>query len=1285
MNLHIPRYRRGWKIPTTAVACACASAIALVTGPVGLAAASGASPTTAAGTASSGITHNVTLITGDTVRVIDLGGGRQAADVQRPRGASGGVRTETIGKDLYVFPDEVMPYLAAGALDRRLFDVTSLIAQGFDDAHSDGIPLIVGYDAAARTARSAAPVPQGATAVRSLPSINGASLKVAKKNARDAWKSVVPTQGPAASATVTARTDAATPGKPQLAGGLAKIWLDGKVHADLAQSTAQIGAPAAWAAGYDGRGVKVAVLDTGVDRKHPDLAARVSQAVSFVPGESADDGHGHGTHTTSTVGGSGAASDGLEKGVAPGADLMMGKVLSDGGSGDDSWVIAGMEWAVAQHAKVISMSLSGSDPSDGTDPMSQAVDNLSAQSGALFVVAAGNTGQEASMSAPSAADSALTVAAVDANDELASFSSTGPRFGDYGLKPDIAAPGVDILAAKAGGTAATGYYQTMSGTSMATPHVAGAAAILAQEHPDWTGRQLKDALMSTSGQLSADTAYQVGAGRADIASSVNATVTATGSAYFGFDAWPHTDKPPVSRTVTYRNSGSEALTLRLAESATVAGGPYDVDPAADAGAPAPAGMFTLSADSVTVPAHGSATVTATVQPSMGANGRRYLGQIVATDAANAVRARTQVGLYKEDQRYTLHVSLKDRSGHPAAGTVELQQFGVPDPSYFAVDATGRADLRLPRGTYSAVSYLPVAGSHGPDSVGLALLGNPEIALDRDQDLTLDASQAHEATAQVPRKTEDRMLYADWYRSDGADSTVAEQYLLPPTYDSLFVLPTKKVTTGSFEYETRWRKAYPLLTLTQDGNPVTIQSQSGSALYDGPDHLGAVYAGDGAPADYAGRGVKGRVAVVTRSDALTGSQRAQAAADAGARLLIVVNDGPGKLFEWVGTDAGGESAVPVVSVTARAGAPLVAAAKHGGSRLGVEGVPNSPYTYDLVDPHPDLIPSDLTYRPRPEELATVHLTFYGDTSYAGGEYRWDYRPYRAYSFGILQRIDMPGTRTDYVSAQPGTSWAEDAISGPAMAVESRSGMVTYRPDTEVTDNFYAPVAHPRNGSGFWWSDRQQSSLEVNVQPWTDSGSDHGGYMQDGTDTLLLKAYQDGRLVKTSAWPSMYLYPLPTVPSKYTFDLQADRDPTLYRLSPKTHTVWNVMSAPVTDPMAIALMAFMQLDYQLATDLSGDTQGGRQTIDLSASHLPGAVGAGAIAGGSLAVSYDDGATWRPVGLEQTATGRWTARFDAPARGFVSLKASAWDSAGNSITQEVTRAYGLTNRTSHERSAS
>ncbi|PKT74798.1 peptidase S8 [Streptomyces populi] len=1224
-----------------------------------------ASPVAASGTGQ----HTVTLLTGDVVRVTGLSGGEQTADVTRPPGALGGVRTETVGGDLYVYPDEVLPYLAANRLDRRLFDVTALIEQGYDDAHSTGIPLILNYGA--KTAPADRITPAGATEVRSLPIVRGTSVRAAKEQARKLWKSVAP----AASATGTAAP------APKLRDGLSKIWLDGRVKATLKDSTALIGAPDAWGKGLDGKGVKVAVLDTGADSHHPDLADRIGESQSFVPDETTDDGHGHGTHTASTVGGSGAASDGAEKGVAPGADLMVGKVLSNDGYGQDSWVIAGMEWATSHGAKVVSMSLGSSQPSDGTDPMSQAVDRLTEDTGALFVIAAGNSGYETAIGSPGAADAALTVAATDSADKLASFSSRGPRLNDYALKPDIAAPGVAVLAAKAGGSAATGWYQSMSGTSMATPHVAGAAAILAQEHPDWKARQLKDALMSTSKKLTSYTAYQVGSGRLDVSAATAATVTATGSAYFGFDAWPHEGAQPVDRTITYSNSGDSPAELHLSLNATIAGGPYDTDPYVDKGKPAPDGMFTLSADTVTVPAHGTATVTATAKPGLGADGRRYLGEITATDGSGAALARTQVGLYREDTRHTLHISLKDRSGKPAAGYVEMQQFGSDtDPWAAYVDDSGELDLRMREGTFSLVAFLDVAGSHGPDSAGMALLGDPEVVLDQDRDVVLDASRTREVSAEVPRRTENRTLSMNWYRADGSDlnqygfGILEVQYLLGVKYDSMFVLPTRKVTTGSFEYETRWRKAVPFLTLTDDGRELRPMGQAGSALYDGDKRLDTVYAGTGTAAEYAKLRVKGKVALVTRSDVVSAADRAQAAADAGAALLIVVDDRPGKLMEYVGTAGGGYSAVPVFSLTAREGAALIADARRGRGRLGVEGVPNSPYVYDLSDAHPDRIPSTgLTYRPRPSDLATVDMRFHGTTTTPSGEYRSGFRPYRKYGSGYLQRLDIPGTRTDYVSAQPGTRWVDTLATGPEFVLSSQSVRTRYQPGSRQVRDFFGAVTRPANGGTYWWSQRQKAQVAFNVQPWADSGAgQHAGVMQDG-DTISLKVYQDGVLKKTSTSQAATLYPAPTTPSVYTLDLTAERDADTYRLSTRTHTVWQVKSDPVTDPTKIERMAVLQMDYGVDTDLANNARGGRQTLRLTPRHLEDAAGAGTVQGATLSVSYDDGATWRPVKVTGKS-GTWTGSYDAPRHGFVSLRAEGWDDAGNRIDQEVIRAYGL-----------
>ena len=153
--------------------------------------------------------------------------------------------------------------------------------------------------------------------VRGLASIAGAALNADKKQVR--------TLLDRRRAAVTLRSRRAS--GATLGAGLAKLWLDGRVKVNLKESVPLVGAPEAWAAGYDGHGVKVAVLDTGIDVNHPDLQGQIDGTASFVPGEAITDVNGHGTHVASTIVGTGAASGGDFKGVAPGADLIVGKVL----------------------------------------------------------------------------------------------------------------------------------------------------------------------------------------------------------------------------------------------------------------------------------------------------------------------------------------------------------------------------------------------------------------------------------------------------------------------------------------------------------------------------------------------------------------------------------------------------------------------------------------------------------------------------------------------------------------------------------------------------------------------------------------------------------------------------------------------------------------------------------------------------------------------------------------------------------------------------------------------
>ncbi|WP_305783435.1 S8 family serine peptidase [Symbioplanes lichenis] len=452
--------------------------------------------------------------------------------------------TSAAGGHLRVIPSDAAALVRTKKVDQRLFDVTELIRLGYDDARRADVPLIVRSATAAGLPGVRSSVrAKGAEPTRDLAALRSVALKAPKKDTPAVWPALK-------------------------AGGVQTVWLDGKRQPVLDRSVPQIGAPAAWQAGLTGAGMSVAVLDTGVDATHPDLAGRVT-AKSFTEGET--DNVGHGTHVASTIAGDGTASGGRYKGVAPEARILSGKVCEDAGC-DDSAILAGMQWAAAeQHAKVINMSLGGTDTAS-IDPLEEAVATLSAQTGALFVVAAGNEGPGAgTIGSPGSADAALTVAAVDRDDTVARFSSRGLRTGDGALKPDIAAPGVGIVAARATGTelgppdaAFPDSYVASDGTSMATPHVAGAAILLAQRHPDWTGAQLKAALTG-SAERTPGAPAEIGAGRVDVARALRQSlVSEPGSLSYGTQLWPHDDDTALTRTVTYRNLGPAAVTLDLA-------------------------------------------------------------------------------------------------------------------------------------------------------------------------------------------------------------------------------------------------------------------------------------------------------------------------------------------------------------------------------------------------------------------------------------------------------------------------------------------------------------------------------------------------------------------------------------------------------------------------------------------------------------------------------------------------------------------------------------------------
>lgn len=730
----------------------------------------------------------VTLLTGDRVTVTSFTDGARTAAVHPAEGRDDiSFFQRTNGDRLLVIPSDVAS-LIGDRLDEALFDVAGLAAAGTDRGT---VPVIV--QQAATTQASDPATLAAAPAWRAA----GISPERRLESAGAVSDDLDATHGPELLAVLRAQ-ESGVPTRASVASpAIERVWLDAPVQALDADSAPQIGAPEAWESGFAGQGVTVAVLDTGVDGTHPDLDDAVVASQDFSGKGNVVDGDGHGTHVAATVAGSGDASDGDNTGMAPDADLMIGKVLDDTGYGETSTVIEGMEWAAEQGADVINMSLGTTEYGDGTDPQSVSLNRLTEQHGVLFVVSAGNEGEFETIGSPAAAASALTVGAVDDDDALADFSSRGPR-ADGAIKPDVTGPGVGIVAARAAGTTlgdvVDDRHVALSGTSMASPHVAGAAAILLQQRPDLAPEEAK-ALLMGSADTNGATVWEEGAGRIHIPSALNQHVTTSpASVSFGTFEYPH--QGTASDTVTYRNTTADAVEL-------------DLDLAVAGPDGTPSGAAELSRSTVTVPAGGTATVQIAVDRAAGELGR-HSGAILAT-SADGTTVRTPVGWSRQPEMFDLTIEQTGRNGKPFTGFTFagisnahdrelLDEIHVSDGD----DSSGWT-LQVPAGTYSVDSMMVRYDSNGVAAQTVAAFA-PEITVDADTTLRLDARSALPVSATTPRETTTDRITVEGTRTDAKGQAMTSG--APVESGEVFVLPTEPVRVGTFDLVLRYDLSEP---------------------------------------------------------------------------------------------------------------------------------------------------------------------------------------------------------------------------------------------------------------------------------------------------------------------------------------------------------------------------------------------------------------------------------------------------------------------------------------------
>jgi len=510
-----------------------------------------------------------------------------------------------------------------------------------------------------------------------------------------------------------------------------------------------INAPKVWTSlGSRGSGVTVAIIDTGIDYRHSALGSgfgpgfKVKGGWDFVNNDADPlDDNGHGTHVAGIV----AGQSDVITGVAPDVSLIAYKVLGSTGSGSESNVMAAIERAAdpnqdgntADHVDVANLSLGGTGNPD--DPGSVAIDNATA-AGVTFAIAAGNSGSSFhTISSPGTSRNAITVGASDLGDTIASFSSRGPNMKNLAVKPDVVAPGLLILSSYLGDS-----YATLSGTSMATPHVAGAAALLKALHHDWTPAQIKLALMNNATFLHQEI-MAGGAGRIDVFAAANGTIRidppalSLGLAPIELTNWTAT------RSLHLTNSGTQAVTFTVKSNVLIGE------------------TVTPSSPTVTVPAGGAADVTLnfaidnlnTIASAASFTGG---GQIVLTNSASPSDVHNIQFAFTKAARATVTF---DRA-YPDAVWINNAHTSVISAAH--LDDNTSEILMIP-GTWDMLIYTHEFDSTGA-LTGVDFIAREALSVQKDTTIALTAADVPHTVTFAGRRETGALLSGGGYASSG---------------------------------------------------------------------------------------------------------------------------------------------------------------------------------------------------------------------------------------------------------------------------------------------------------------------------------------------------------------------------------------------------------------------------------------------------------------------------------------------------------------------------------------
>ncbi|MBR9876218.1 MAG: S8 family serine peptidase [Vibrionaceae bacterium] len=948
-----------------------------------------------------------TLITGDKVSAVvsntgELGGIRMLN--------KDGVEIVTSvfkrGNDTYLVPAKAQPFVDSRAIDLELFNINKLYQSNYDDASSDNLPVIIEYADGSLAGAAAPIVIEGTSLTGEIELIDSAAFGIEKDKAAEVWESL--TQD----------------------GRIEGVWLDAVIHGHkqsvgttLTPTVPLTGALGPSAVTFNGEGVTVAVLDTGYDVEHRDLQGQVVGSKDFsYSSNGVDDLNGHGTHTASTIAGTGAESNGYWEGMAPGADLLIGKVLSNSGGGSTYGIISGMIWAVESGADIVNMSLGGS-ATACEGPMVDVVEAFRDQ--ALFVISAGNSFTRETVGSPGCAPSALTVAALDRENQTAVFSSRGPSPDGHSAKPDIGSQGVDVVAAASGGIGSNAYH-SLSGTSMSAPHVAGGAAIVLQARPELSPVQLKRVLTSSVFDNDAHVLEQ-GAGPMDVNRAITQPVIAAPNVELG-------------RFVDVASAGSVEASVTLTNiSDTDVSYKLSLDLIGEDGkTKLPATLAGLGVKSVTVPANGSVDVPVWIEPQVALRDGAYgtiTGRIKGVSIGQSDDQITvPVSFMIQPPEVQLTLNAYDNRGKPATNVSKAYIINEEDDwgraLYFS---NGQASISLPKGNYSVVSHI-VTYDNDSDFGGLPESAAQMAYLDHkvtsDTVLTFDAGMAEKVAFKTdkPIETQGFSFGFTYALDDNKVAKLAAIDLMPDYVEDMYLWSQGHDSRFRSFVSTHATAPEAVLTM-ENGQQLGTVSQGLTVGFDGEGTAEVVPVGEG---DYSTVwsefDLEGKIALFQHPYYMT-SYMVKGALDQGAIGVLFYRPGTHGRYK---TAFYGIPNKPVVGLSAEEGEMLFAEIQEGRNKISWSGtsVDRTPYTYQL---------HHITDGHNKGGLIRVHdkdMYHISAAYHAQGEERPVFRDLMAqtnstgefYSTGSPQMLIAPVVRDEYYTATSKNTWTNIVMPG-----------------------------------------------------------------------------------------------------------------------------------------------------------------------------------------------------------------------------------------------------------------